>query len=100
MKKIAIIVAAATALCSLVTDAQARPGVRPGHGAHYGHGRVYSGRHRGNAGAAVAAGIAGALIGGAAIAATSRHRDYYVALPAAYGYPAYGPAPAYYDDGY
>jgi hypothetical protein len=102
MKTIAVLLAAATAFGSVAaTQAEARPGYRPGHVAP--HGRVYGYRgHRGGgAGAAAAVGIAGALIGGAAIAAASRHRDYYDAPPPPpYGYPAYGPAPGYYYDGY
>ena len=102
MKKIAILLAATTALGSvLASAAEARPGHRPGYAGH--HARAYGyRRHRGGAGAAAVVGIAGALIGGAAIAAANRHRGDYYDAPVygpAYGYPAYGP-PAYGYDGY
>ena len=77
----------------LATSADARPGYRHYHGGYgYGAPRYYGGgygyRRRGNAGAAVAAGIAGALIGGAI--AAQQPRPYY------YGRPAYGPGYGYY----
>lgn len=85
----------------LAGAAEARPGYRGyGGGMYRGHpgpyayrGRpgpyVYGYRHRrGNAGAAVAAGLAGALIGGAIASQQPRYYGYG-------GYPAYGP-PAYY----
>jgi hypothetical protein len=97
MKTIAAILAATMAIGTVMTSAaEARPrGAGYGHG---NHGRVYGARrHRGNAGAAVALGVAGALIGGAAIAASNRNRrDEYYDGPGP-GYPAYGPAPGYYD---
>jgi hypothetical protein len=91
MKVIATVLAATMALGTIMTSAaEARP---RGAGYAHGHARAYGyRRHRGNAGAAAALGIAGALIGGAAIAASQRHRgyDYYDA-------PGYGPGPGYYD---
>jgi hypothetical protein len=98
MKTIATVLAATMAICAVMASAaEARPR-GPGYG-HGQHGRVYGGRRGrgGNAGAAVALGVAGALIGGAAIAASNRNRrnDYYDGPGP--GYPAYGPAPGYYD---
>jgi hypothetical protein len=98
MKMIATLMAGALALGSVATTAaEARPRGQAYGRAHHAQPHGYR-RHRGNAGAAAVVGIAGALIGGAAIAAASRHRRdrYYDAEPA-YGY---GPPPGYYDDGY
>jgi hypothetical protein len=90
MKAIAVALAATMTLGTVVsTAAEARAGYRHGY---YGHQARYYGyrRHRGNAAAAAAAvGIAGALIGGAAIAA-NRNRYYDEPAYPAYGYPAYG----------
>ena len=105
MKKIALALSGILALGTVLpTAAEARHyGYRHGYGhhAHYGRHHGYR-RHRGNpAAAAAVAGIAGALIGGAAIAAANRNRHrYYYDEPAylAYGYPAY--RGGYYYGGY
>ncbi len=95
MKKLASALAATAVLVggslAITSGAEARPYrsyAKPGYYGAYAYPRhgYYRG-HRRNAGAAVAAGVAGALIGGA-IASS--------AAPAyAYPPPAYYPAPAY-----
>lgn len=80
-------------------QAEARPGYRGYHGGYGGY-RHY-GHRRGYGGAGIAAGVAGALIGGAIAAQQPRYYGYGPGYGYGYGYApryryrAYGP-PAYY----
>jgi hypothetical protein len=112
MKRLAVAISVAVLAAAGIGPAEARPGHGHGHAyghykhhhgyayGHYRHGapyRVYYGhRHRGSrVGAALAAGVTGAVIGGALRAATApRYRTYEYAP---YGY---GPPPGYYRDPY
>ena len=91
MRKFVSLAAAAALLAGSVVvpkAAEARPGYRHHHGGYHayrGHGPRYYRHRRGNAGAAAALGVAGALIGGAIAA---QQRPHY-----GYGYGAYGPPP-------
>jgi hypothetical protein len=97
MKKLACALAAAATLVggSLATtsEAEARPYryyAKPGYYGAYANPRYgYYGRYRPNVGAAVAAGVAGALIGGA-IASSAAPAYAYPPPPAYYPPPAYG----------
>lgn len=97
MRKILLTTAAAAlalgTLASTAGGAEARPGYRDNGRAHY------AGRRGNRAGAAVAVGVAGALIGGAIAANASRQHGYYdQPYGGGYGAPAYGPGPgSYYD---
>src|SRR3954451_8882382 len=98
MKKLACALAATAVLVggSLATtsDAEARPYryyAKPGYYGAYAYPRYgYYRRYRPNAGAAVAAGVAGALIGGAI--ASSAAPAYAYPPPAYYPAPPSGPA--------
>jgi hypothetical protein len=106
MKKLLLTLVATTTIAggmlASLSDAEARPygryyGVYRGAPIAYGYrGYGYYPRYyRRGYGGAVAAGIAGAVIGGA-IAATATPSYGYYGAPAYYGYPAYGYAyPAY-----
>lgn len=85
-------------MIATTNSADARPGYRGYYGGGYGGHRHYGGYgRRGNVGAGIAAGVAGALIGGALAAQQPRYYGYgpgYGYAPA-YRYRSYGP-PAYY----
>jgi hypothetical protein len=82
---LAVVSTGFTAISSTSADAQWRP--------RAGYGHAYRGHRGGNRGAAVAAGVIGAIAAGAIIA---NSRPAYAAPAYSYGYaPTYGYAPAY-----
>ncbi|HMO30800.1 hypothetical protein [Enterovirga sp.] len=98
MRKMIALATAAALLGGMATlsPAEARPGYRyhGGYHAYYARPYAYGYHRRNNAGVAVAAGLAGALLGGV-IASQPRY-----GYAPSYGYPAYGAPTYYYDEGY
>ncbi|HKG76374.1 MAG TPA: hypothetical protein VKA90_02550 [Beijerinckiaceae bacterium] len=107
MKKILLALAATATIAggtlAASSEAEARPygryyGAYRAYPVAYGYRRYgyYPRYYRRNYGGAVAAGVAGALIGGALAASAAPAYGYYGAPAYSYGYPAYGYAyPSY-----
>ncbi|HYC57026.1 MAG TPA: hypothetical protein VEL28_18980 [Candidatus Binatia bacterium] len=90
MKKFGMMLAAVATALMLSASAADAGGWRGGHRGHWGGGHHWGG-HRGHHGAAIALGITGAFLGGAALAHSYAYPRPYYGYGYGPGYYSYGP---------